>query len=128
MELDGHAPVIVFEDAYLEKAPDTVVASKFCNTGQVCTSPTRFYVEEFIYKGIIEGFAARAGKIKVGNGLGHGVEMGPMIAPRRLDAMDARVNDALCDGAKIVIGCERVGNERYFYARTLYETYRTMRG
>ncbi|MBB3237436.1 aldehyde dehydrogenase family protein [Phyllobacterium endophyticum] len=49
MELGGHAPVIVFEDAYLEKAPDTVVASKFRNMGQVCTSPTRFYVEESIW-------------------------------------------------------------------------------
>ncbi|WP_436121095.1 NAD-dependent succinate-semialdehyde dehydrogenase [Phyllobacterium sp. LjRoot231] len=119
MELGGHAPVIVYEDADLEKTLDTVVAFKFRNAGQVCTSPTRFYVHDSIYERFIEGFAARAGKIKVGNGLEQGVQMGPMIAPRRLDAMDALVNDALSVGAKVVTGGERLGNEGYFYAPTL---------
>lgn len=119
MELGGHAPVIVYEDADLEKTLDTVVAFKFRNAGQVCTSPTRFYVQDSIYECFIEGFAARTGKIKVGNGLEHGVQMGPMIAPRRLDAMDALVSDARSVGAKVVTGGERLGNEGYFYAPTL---------
>jgi len=119
MELGGHAPVIVYEDADLEKTLDTVVTFKFRNAGQVCTSPTRFYVHDSIYERFIEGFAARAGKIKVGNGLEQGVQMGPMIAPRRLDAMDALVSDARSCGASVVMGGERLGNEGYFYAPTL---------
>lgn len=119
MELGGHAPVIVYEDADLEKTLDTVVTFKFRNAGQVCTSPTRFYVEEPIYDRFLAGFAERTRKIKVGNGLEEGVQMGPMIAPRRLDVMDALVGDARSAGATIVEGGARLGNKGYFYAPTL---------
>jgi succinate-semialdehyde dehydrogenase/glutarate-semialdehyde dehydrogenase len=121
MELGGHAPVIVHEDADLEKTLDTVVLFKFRNAGQVCTSPTRFYVHEAIYRSFVEGFAARATKIKVGNGLEEGIQMGPMIAPRRLDAMDSLVADARAKGASVVTGGQRVGNKGYFYTPTLLE-------
>ncbi|OBZ94771.1 aldehyde dehydrogenase [Pararhizobium polonicum] len=119
MELGGHAPVIVYEDADLEKTLDTVVMFKFRNAGQVCTSPTRFYVHEAIYEAFIAGFAARVEKLKVGNGLEDGIQMGPMIAPRRLDVMDALVSDAKANGAAVVTGGVRLGGKGYFYAPTL---------
>lgn len=119
MELGGHAPVIVHEDADLEKTLDTVVAFKFRNAGQVCTSPTRFYVHEAVYDRFIDGFATRAEKLRIGDGLDANVQMGPMIAPRRLDAMDAFVSDATAKGATVVTGGKRIGNKGYFYAPTL---------
>ncbi len=119
MELGGHAPVIVHADADLEKTLDTVVAFKFRNAGQVCTSPTRFYVHESLYEPFVDGFVARAQKLKIGNGLEQDVQMGPMIAPRRLDAMDRFVSDAKARGADIALGGERLGNKGYFYAPTV---------
>ncbi|MCM2402780.1 NAD-dependent succinate-semialdehyde dehydrogenase [Rhizobium sp. S153] len=119
MELGGHAPVIVHADADLEKTLDTIVAAKFRNAGQVCTSPTRFFVHESLYETFIDGFAARVSRIKIGNGLDEGVQMGPMIAARRLDVMDGLVADAKAKGAGVVTGGERLGNKGYFYAPTL---------
>lgn len=119
MELGGHAPVIVFPDADLDKALDTLVMFKFRNAGQVCTSPTRFYVHESIYEAFIEGFATRMGTLKVGNGLEPGIQMGPMIAQRRLDAMDAFVRDGRAKGAEVVAGGARLDSPGYFYAPTL---------
>jgi len=119
MELGGHSPVIVHADADLEKTLDTVVTFKFRNAGQVCTSPTRFYVHESLYEPFIEGFAARAGRIKIGHGLEESTQMGPMIASRRLDVMDSFVADAKANGAEVVTGGERIGNKGYFYAPTL---------
>lgn len=119
MELGGHSPVIVHADADLEKTLDTVVAFKFRNAGQVCTSPTRFYVHESLYEPFIDGFASRARKIKIGHGLEEGTQMGPMIAARRLDVMDGLVADAKSHGAEVVTGGERFGNKGFFYAPTL---------
>jgi succinate-semialdehyde dehydrogenase/glutarate-semialdehyde dehydrogenase len=119
MELGGHAPVIVHQDADLEKTLNILAAFKFRNAGQVCTSPTRFYVHKAIYEPFLDGFSERARRVKVGNGLDEGVQMGPMIAPRRLDAMDGFVSDALACGAKTVTGGRREGNKGYFYAPTL---------
>ena len=119
MELGGHAPVIVHKDADLEKALDTLVTFKFRNAGQVCTSPTRFYIHESVYEPFLSGFADRANRLKIGNGLDDGIQMGPMIAPRRLEAMDAFVADAQSHGAKVVTGGQRRGNKGYFYGPTL---------
>lgn len=119
MELGGHAPVIVHADADLEKTLDTIVAAKFRNAGQVCTSPTRFFAHESLYDAFVDGFAARVSGIKIGNGLDEGVQMGPMIAARRLDVMDGLVADAKAKGAGVVTGGERLGNKGYFYAPTL---------
>lgn len=119
MELGGHAPVIVHADADLEKTLDTIVAAKFRNAGQVCTSPTRFFAHESLYDAFVDGFAARVSRIKIGNGLDEGVQMGPMIAARRLDVMDGLVADARAKGAGVVTGGERLGNKGYFYAPTL---------
>lgn len=119
MELGGHSPVIIHADADLEKTLDTVVAFKFRNAGQVCTSPTRFYVHESLYDPFIDGFSSRARKLRVGHGLDEGTQMGPMIAARRLDVMDGFVSDAKANGAEVVTGGERIGNKGFFYAPTL---------
>lgn len=119
MELGGHAPVIVYDDADLEKALDALVTFKFRNGGQVCTSPTRFYIQKGIYQKFVEGFVERASKITIGYGLEDGIQMGPMIAPRRLDVMDEFVADATAKGAKLLLGGKRLDREGYFYAPTV---------
>lgn len=119
MELGGHAPVIVFEDADLESALDRLVAAKFRNAGQVCTSPTRFYVHERLYEAFVAGFAERARRVQVGNGLDAGITMGPLTLERRLDIMDQLVADAVQKGAKVVTGGQRLDREGFFYAPTV---------
>jgi len=119
MELGGHAPVIIFNDADLETALNETAGFKFRNAGQVCISPTRFYVQEDVYKPFIEGFTERAKALKVGSGLEDGVAMGPLIADRRLEVMESFVNDAKDNGAKIETGGQRLTNQGYFYAPTV---------
>ena len=94
MELGGHSPVVVFGDADPEKTADTIAAFKYRNAGQVCISPTRFYVQEPVYERFLERFTAFANAIKLGDGLEQGVTMGPLANARRLDAMEAIVNDS----------------------------------
>ena len=119
MELGGHAPLIVFDDADIENALNVSVAFKFRNAGQVCISPTRFYVQDKVYKSFLKGFSERAKAIKVGNGLEEGVQMGPLIDERRLPIMEGFVSDAVNSGAKLETGGERLGNLGYFYAPTV---------
>jgi succinate-semialdehyde dehydrogenase/glutarate-semialdehyde dehydrogenase len=119
MELGGHSPVIIFDDADLDKAVEMLATSKFRNAGQVCVSPTRFYVQEAIHDRFVEAFAARAGKVKVGDGLAEGIHMGPMANPRRPAAIEAFVADAVSHGAKVRLGGERRGDEGFFYAPTV---------
>lgn len=119
MELGGHAPVVVFEDANLDKALDVLTASKFRNAGQVCTSPTRFYVHENVYERFVGGLTDRASRIVVGNGLEQGTQMGPLIAERRLDIMDGYVQDAVAGGATVTLGGERREGKGNFYMPTV---------
>ena len=86
MELGGHSPVIVFDDADPEKAAETIAAFKYRNAGQVCVSPTRFYVQEPVYDRFLKRFTDFGNGIKLGNGLEKGTTMGPLAHPRRLDA------------------------------------------
>ncbi len=116
MELGGHAPFIVFADANVKKAAEMAVAGKFRNAGQICASPTRFYVQEAVFDQFVDIFVSGVKKIKVGNGLEQGVTMGPLIAERRLEVMDQFVGDALEHGAKLLTGGERLGNLGNFYA------------
>ena len=101
MELGGHSPVVVFDDADPEKAADTIAAFKYRNAGQVCISPTRFYVQEDVYKRFLTRFTEYANGIKLGDGLEKGTTMGPLANARRLDAMDSFVADAKDRGGKI---------------------------
>ncbi|MBB3859294.1 succinate-semialdehyde dehydrogenase/glutarate-semialdehyde dehydrogenase [Novosphingobium hassiacum] len=119
MELGGHGPVLVFGDADIDKALDTMAASKYRNAGQVCVSPTRFIVEESVFDRFRDGFVERVGRIKVGDGLEPASQMGPMANPRRPEAMDRLIGDATTRGAKLHTGGERVGNAGYFYAPTV---------
>jgi succinate-semialdehyde dehydrogenase/glutarate-semialdehyde dehydrogenase len=116
MELGGHGPVLVFGDADLDKALDTAVAGKYRNCGQVCVSPTRFIVEENVFEKFRDGFVERAKRVKVGDGLVEGTQMGPMANPRRPEAMDRLIGDATAKGATLHTGGERIGNQGYFYA------------
>lgn len=116
MELGGHGPVLVFGDSDLDHVLDTVVGHKYRNAGQVCVSPTRFIVEESVYDRFRSGFAERAKAIAVGNGLDEGTRMGPMANPRRPEAMDRLIGDAVSRGALLHTGGERVGNAGFFYA------------
>jgi succinate-semialdehyde dehydrogenase/glutarate-semialdehyde dehydrogenase len=119
MELGGHAPAIVFEDADLEQAVNVLGANKFRNAGQVCVAPTRFLVHEKVYPEFVERFTAYAKNMKVGNGLEADTKMGPLVAERRLHAMDTFVSDAIAKGAKIQTGGQRKGNKGYFYEPTV---------
>jgi succinate-semialdehyde dehydrogenase/glutarate-semialdehyde dehydrogenase len=119
MELGGHSPVVVFNDADPEKAADMIAAFKYRNAGQVCISPTRFYVQEDVYKKFLARFTEYANGIKLGDGLEKGVTMGPMANARRIDAMESFVADAKARGGKIVTGGKRRGNQGYFYEPTV---------
>jgi succinate-semialdehyde dehydrogenase / glutarate-semialdehyde dehydrogenase len=119
MELGGHSPVVVFGDADPEKTADTIAAFKYRNAGQVCISPTRFYVQEPVYSRFLKRFIELANAIKLGDGLEEGVTMGPLANARRLDAMEAIVQDSKARGGKIVTGGKRRGNQGYFFEPTV---------
>jgi succinate-semialdehyde dehydrogenase/glutarate-semialdehyde dehydrogenase len=119
MELGGHSPVVVFADADPEKSADTIAAFKYRNAGQVCISPTRFYVQEGVYDRFLKRFTEYAKSLKLGDGLEKGITMGPLANARRIDAMDSIVADAKSRGAKIVTGGQRHGNQGYFYEPTV---------
>ncbi len=119
MELGGHSPVVVFADADPEKTADTIGAFKYRNAGQVCISPTRFYVQEPVYNRFLARFTEYANAIKLGDGLESGVTMGPLANARRIDAMETFVNDAKDRGGKIVTGGTRHGNQGYFFEPTV---------
>jgi succinate-semialdehyde dehydrogenase/glutarate-semialdehyde dehydrogenase len=119
MELGGHAPAIVCEDADVNLAVDILSQNKFRNAGQVCVSPTRFVVQESVFDQFVERFVKSAGSIKVGNGLEEGVTMGPLAHERRVNAMEALVADAVDKGADLVTGGKRMGNRGYFFEPTV---------
>ena len=119
MELGGHAPVVVFDDADLEATLNLIAPHKYRNAGQVCVSPTRFYVQEPVYKKFVQGFKERAAALPVGDGLVETSRMGPMANPRRLDAMETFIADARKHGAKLETGGERIGNRGYFWQPTV---------
>lgn len=119
MELGGHAPALVFDDADLELALTLMVRSKFRNAGQVCVAPTRFYVQEGIHDRFVAAFVERAGALKVGNGLEAGVDMGPMAHARRIPAVQEMVDDAVRRGARLHTGGTRSQGPGYFYPPTV---------
>ena len=119
MELGGHSPAIVFEDADVETAAKMLVAAKFRNAGQVCVSPTRFLVHESIYGKFVDRFVAGAKAIKVGSGLETDTKMGPLAHARRIEAMESFVSDAVQKGAKLETGGKRIGNKGFFFEPTV---------
>ncbi|MBI3524828.1 MAG: NAD-dependent succinate-semialdehyde dehydrogenase [Betaproteobacteria bacterium] len=121
MELGGHAPAIVFDDVDTDKVATILVASKYRNAGQVCNSPTRFFVHEAVYSDFVRSFVAQAKAIQVGSGLERGVQMGPLSNKRRLSAIVEIVADAVGKGARLSAGGGRIGNRGYFYQPTVLE-------
>jgi succinate-semialdehyde dehydrogenase/glutarate-semialdehyde dehydrogenase len=119
MELGGHAPVLVFDDVDVEQVLDQSVFAKYRNAGQVCVSPTRFYVHEKIHDRFVEGFAKRAATLRVGDGLEDGVQMGPLAHARRLEAMEALLADARERGAQFHAGGSRFGKQGFFWEPTV---------
>jgi succinate-semialdehyde dehydrogenase/glutarate-semialdehyde dehydrogenase len=119
MELGGHAPVIVFDDADAALAARTMAAGKYRNAGQVCLSPTRFLVQESVYDTFVEEFVAAAKKIKVGSGLDPDMNMGPLANPRRIAAMNANLEDATKHGGTVAAGGHRIGSKGNFFAPTV---------
>ncbi len=119
MELGGHAPVIVCEDADIEQAVKAAGAAKFRNAGQVCISPTRFLVHERVHDDFVQAMGQLASRLKVGDGLAEGTQMGPLANPRRLTAMAEFLEDATRKGARVVTGGQRQGDAGNFWAPTV---------
>ncbi|WP_320196741.1 NAD-dependent succinate-semialdehyde dehydrogenase [Agrobacterium rosae] len=119
MELGGHAPVMIFDDANIEKAVEIMAMSKFRNAGQVCVAPTRFLVQEGVASQFLDGFVKAAEAVKVGNGLEDGITMGPLANERRIPAMEALIQDAVTHGAELKTGGKRIGNKGNFFEPTV---------
>lgn len=119
MELGGHAPVIVCEDTDVEAAAITSAIRKMRNAGQVCTSPTRFFVHDSIFEQFLDVFTTRAAQTVVGNGMEPGVEMGPLANERRVDALAGMVADARDVGAQVTTGGSRLDRPGYFFEPTV---------
>lgn len=119
MELGGHAPAIVFDDADLDVAAAMLSAAKFRNAGQVCVAPTRFLVQEKVYDAFIDKFKAKVDAIKVGDGMAEGTTMGPLANDRRVPALETLIQDAVEKGSELLTGGNRVGNKGYFLEPTI---------
>lgn len=119
LELGGHAPVIVFDDCDLEKTVELLATAKFRNAGQVCVSPTRFYVQDGIHDRFVAALTERTKRIRVGDGLLDASDMGPMANPRRPDTIESMIRTAVGDGAELLTGGERIGSEGFFYQPTI---------
>jgi len=119
MELGGHAPVIVCEDTDVEAAAMTSATRKMRNAGQVCTSPTRFFVHDSVYEHFLDVFTKRAEATIVGDGMDPGIEMGPLAHDRRVATMASLVADAKDVGAEVMTGGQRIGSTGYFFEPTV---------
>ncbi len=119
MELGGHAPALVFDDADLDQAASILTANKLRNAGQVCVAPTRFMVQERVYQPFLERFTAQMQAAKVGDGAEAGTTMGPLANERRVPAMEAFIADAVQRGATVHSGGKRIGNKGNFFEPTI---------
>ena len=119
MELGGHAPVLVDENVDHDEVAQLAVNWKFRMAGQFCSAPSRFLIHRSKYDLFVQSLAAKAGSLKVGDGFGEGVQMGPLVNRRRLEAVTHLVDDAVAHGARIATGGHRVGNRGWFYAPTV---------
>jgi succinate-semialdehyde dehydrogenase/glutarate-semialdehyde dehydrogenase len=119
MELGGHGPVLVFDDADIDTAASQLAAFKFRNAGQICTSPTRFLVQRGVFDQFVAKFTAAIDKIRVGDGLDPATTMGPLANPRRVQALESLVGDAREHGAEVRAGGARIGEQGNFFAPTV---------
>jgi|TARA_Y100001970_G_scaffold233340_1_gene290824 succinate-semialdehyde dehydrogenase/glutarate-semialdehyde dehydrogenase len=123
MELSGHSPFIVFDDADINKATDIAITTKFRNNGQVCISPNRFYIQESKKADFINSFIAKAKKLKIGNGMDKDVQLGPLTTEKRLKEVEQLVEITKKEGAKVLMGGKRPAgfNKGYFYEPTVFD-------
>ncbi|NIJ07291.1 succinate-semialdehyde dehydrogenase/glutarate-semialdehyde dehydrogenase [Sphingomonas vulcanisoli] len=119
MELGGHAPVIVFADADIDRAAAMMAGGKYRNAGQICIAPTRFYLHDSIHDAFVEQFVKAAGRLKVGNGLDRETTMGPLANPRRVTAMGEFIADAQAHGARLAAGGASNGGPGNFWQPTV---------
>jgi succinate-semialdehyde dehydrogenase/glutarate-semialdehyde dehydrogenase len=119
MELGGHAPVLVYDDVDVDHVAKLMVAMKYRNAGQVCISPTRFFLQEKIYDKFVAQFTDLAKDIKVGDGMDPTSKMGPLANARRVNAIEQFVQDAVEKGAKVATGGKRIGNQGNFFEPTV---------
>jgi succinate-semialdehyde dehydrogenase/glutarate-semialdehyde dehydrogenase len=121
MELGGNSPVIIWRDADARAAGQLAVTGKSRNAGQVCVSPTRFFVHEAVHDRFVDAFAAGAAGLRIGTGLDETIEMGPLANRRRLEAIENYIADATTRGARVVAGGKRVGNEGFLFPMTVLD-------
>ncbi|WP_448095737.1 NAD-dependent succinate-semialdehyde dehydrogenase [Luteibacter yeojuensis] len=119
LELGGHGPVLVFKDADIEAAAVGGVANRFRGTGQVCISSTRFLIQREVYDTFAEQFVTATRKLKVGNGLMEGTQVGPLANARQLEKMEKLIADAVGRGARILAGGKRIPGPGYFFEPTV---------
>jgi succinate-semialdehyde dehydrogenase/glutarate-semialdehyde dehydrogenase len=125
LELGGHAPYVIFEDADLEEAVDGLITSKFRNAGQTCVCANRTYVQSGIYDPFVKLLAEKVTKMVVGHGTIEGVTIGPLIDEGAVEKADEHVQDAIARGARLVVGGERLTGGEYaggsFYSPTVLD-------
>ena len=123
MELSGHAPFIVFEDSNIDKVTDMAITSKYRNNGQVCISPSRFYIHESKKDEFAKTFVEKTKKLKLGNGMKDGVDLGPITTKKRLEEIEKLVEKTKKEGGKVLHGGKRPSgfNKGYFYEPTIID-------
>ncbi|MBS1170446.1 MAG: gabD3 [Burkholderiaceae bacterium] len=119
MELGGHAPAIVFDDADIDHTAAMLARYKLRNSGQICISPSRFFIHEKVYDQFVSRFVETMRTVKIGNGLEDGVEMGPLVHQRRVEWMQQLVDDARSRGATVLLGGKRLDLPGHFFAPTV---------
>lgn len=119
LELGGHAPIIVLNDADIDKAVEGVIASKFRNAGQTCVCGNRVYVQSEVYDTFIEKFAEGVKVLNVGNGMENNIDIGPLINSAAVEKVDAHVQDAVKQGAKVVVGGKQPVEKGNYYLPTV---------
>ena len=123
MELSGHSPFIVFEDADIKKAADMAVAAKFRNNGQVCISPSRFYIQENKKDEFINLFVEKTKKLKIGDGMDPSINLGPLTTKKRLNEVEELVEKTKKEGGKVLFGGKRPKgfNKGFYYEPTIFD-------
>ena len=123
MELAGHSPFIVFDDADIKKAADMAISAKFRNNGQVCISPNRFYIHENKKEEFISLFLEKTKKLKIGNGMDPDTQLGPITTKKRLNEIEDLVEKTKQEGAKVLLGGKRPAgfNKGFFYEPTIFD-------
>lgn len=119
MELGGHAPVLVCEDADVDLAVKTMMQAKFRNAGQICIAPTRFFVHDRVHDSFADSFTKATQALVTADGMDPKSEMGPLAHDRRVPAVETLVHEAVDQGAKLATGGERIGNAGYFFQPTV---------